>query len=395
MDILSKEEIEQLAEKQLRGRITVEEQARLQQWVEDRLVGEPAARSGEDEWGETAKRLLARIKSDAGLAPAPRRIKHMPYRWAAVAAVVVATGLGAMLWPRHSDRTPVPVAVAPVPSMPDKPPGQTGAILTLASGKQLILDSAGNGTIARLGHLQLIKKGGILRYQKDQMSPATDDPGAHNTITTPRGRQFALELADGTKVWLNAASSITYPTVFTDNERRVQIKGEAYFEIAAEVDRPFVVIAAGSRIEVLGTDFDVMAYPDEKEVKTTLLEGAVKVIHAGTEVVMHPGEQARFIPQTGGIAVDKIDADQMIQWVSGKLSLNDLDVRTIMRKISRWYDVEVRFEGPVSDERFWGVINREANLSDVLAAMRANGIYARLEGNTVVVTADKPNDLNN
>jgi ferric-dicitrate binding protein FerR (iron transport regulator) len=238
----------------------------------------------------------------------------------------------------------------------------------------------------------LVKQNGLLIYEpavsgafrrkKGDMGPV-----AYNTLTTPRGRQFQVVLSDGSKVWLNAASSITYPTAFTGTKREVSITGEAYFEIKNDARHPFIVAAEDEKITVLGTHFNVMAYPDEGQMKTTLVEGSVRISRGTEKVVITPGQQASFSPKTGHIAVMAVQTPEIIAWVSGKLSLNNLDISAIMRRLARWYNVDVEFEGPVPQGHFWGVINRNVNLSSVLSVMNANGIHAQLEGNKVIVSS--------
>jgi hypothetical protein len=341
-------------------------------------------------------RLLERIKKDAGigdLLPEKRISYFWRYRWVAAAGIflLIFGGLSYLLsFRKEISSAGMPHRVA----IQDIPPGHNGAILTLANGNKIVLDSADNGKIAVQGDHCIIKKKGQLAYEKViEKTPSKDAVNAdkkviYNTIATPRGRQFSIVLSDGSKVWLNAASSITYPTAFTGKERKVSITGEIYFEIARDSRHPFMVAAGAAEITVLGTHFDVMAYPDEKLLKTTLLEGSVKVSHGDQQVIITSGQQASFSPQADHINVTTVNTGQAVAWVEGKLSLNDLGIAAIMRRVSRWYNVDVEFEGPVPQGHYWGMINRDVSLSDILSVMRASGIEANLKGNKVIVSSD-------
>lgn len=393
MQSLTREEIEALAEKKLRGTLTVEEEILLNQWL---------AREGDEKQFLHADeqvlrdRLLKRIQQEAGIAGHPfRRVKHglvsARYRWIRVAALFVLTigGVSCFLFFKKS-RTNPEMTVSKIVEKQDVAPGHNGAILTLANGHKIVLDSADNGRIALQGNRRLIKKNGQLVYENSAENPATVAPEKrvnYNTVTTPRGRKFEIVLSDGSKVWLNAASSITYPTAFTDKERKVSITGEVYFEIAKDTRHPFVVSVGGSSITVLGTHFNVMAYKEEKQIKTTLLEGAVRVSNGSRQVVIKPGEQASFSLQSDHINVATVDTRPAVAWTEGKLSMDNLGIEAIMRKVSRWYDVDIKFEGPLPQEHFWGVINRNVNLSDMLKVMKASGIEANLHGRQLIVSS--------
>lgn len=391
MASLRLDKITLLAEKKLSGVITPEEQKLLDEWL-NQEPGEQVMWNSEDV-DETAlrERLLSRIKEDANIpgdADAMGRIGVLRrYRWMA-AAVLLLFMTTAYFLSQRRQRAPAAIAQQDNP-VQQILPGHSGAILTLANGQRIVLDSAANGTIAIQGAGRLVKHNGELSYEKrDQAGrrPYAHGRVAFNTLTIPRGRKFRIILADGTQVWLNAASSITYPTAFTGGNRSVTVTGEAYFEVAKDAGHPFIVSVGSARITVLGTDFNVMAYPDEKLVKATLLEGSIKVSRADKQVIIAPGQQASFAAASGDIQVKEVQADQAIAWVHGKLSLNNLGVEEIMRQISRWYDVDVEFTGPPSTARFWGLINRDVNLSEMLKVMRANGIDAHLQGRKVIVS---------
>jgi transmembrane sensor len=281
--------------------------------------------------------------------------------WAAAAAAVV-TGL--LLTYTHK-----PIrnkAIAPI-AIVKHPPAGNRAMLTLADGTQIPLDSASNGALATQGNVQIVKlSNGQLAYRGSSTPGSTVQ---YNTLTTPRGGQYQVVLPDGTRVWLNSASSLVYPATFTGNDRTVRLNGEAYFEVAADANRPFKVKVNEMEVQVLGTSFDVMAYSDEQTVNTTLVSGAVKV--AGK--LLKPGQQALLNPVSQQMAVQETDIDRVIAWKNGRFIFNDTDLPTILREISRWYDVQIIYKTTPGNEKYGGGISRRIDLSNVLQVLEASG----------------------
>jgi len=330
------------------------------------------------------KHIDAILEADKGVAP--RRIPFLKrYRWAAAAILILLAG-GIYLWQAPAKKP----AVAVVQN--DVAPGGNKATLTLAGGRRIILDSAANGSIAQQGNVNIVKlNNGQLVYNLHGKAGEI----WMNTMTTPVGGQYQLTLPDGTKVWLNAASSITYPSAFTGAERKVSINGEVYFEVAKDKAKPFKVnVNDESEIEVLGTGFNVNAYADETAARTTLLEGSVKISgHAGgrlEQVVIKPGQQAVAqhpgfkMPQQISVVGDT-DVEQAVAWKNGRFNFNGADLHTVMRQLSRWYGITVRYEGNVPDEIFQGELTRDLNLSQVLRILGKMEIKFRIEGKTLVV----------
>jgi len=267
----------------------------------------------------------------------------------------------------------------------DVAPGTNKAILTLGNGQKIVLDSAATGELARQGQVKIIKvDSGALRY----LSPAASNAEtiSYNTLSAPRGGQYQLTLPDGSRVWLNAASSIHYPTAFTGDERRVEITGEVYFEVAKNPSKPFRVAFRGGETEVLGTHFNINAYDDEPEIKTTLLEGSIRVDSKGKEgLVIKPGEQAILADNKIKLLTD-VDMDKVMAWKQGRFVFSGDDLRYIMRQIGRWYNVEVSYEGIVPDMHFSGIVNRSNKVSAVLTMLESTGnIRFRIEGNKIIV----------
>jgi ferric-dicitrate binding protein FerR (iron transport regulator) len=195
-------------------------------------------------------------------------------------------------------------------------------------------------------------------------------------------------LPDGSKVWLNAASSIRYPTAFAGNERRVEITGEAYFEVTKNPEKPFIVVTDQASVTVLGTHFNVMAYPEESSVQTTLLEGLVKVTGNNTQQtnIINPGQEVLVNRASGKIQVGKADTTSAVAWLRGQLSMENVDIQSLMRQVSRWYDVDVSFEGRMPDKKFFGMIDRNVFLSNILSVLEANGFQTKLSGNKIIVS---------
>jgi len=263
-------------------------------------------------------------------------------------------------------------------------PGGNKAILTLADGSQITLDSATNGAIAHQGNVQVIKlNNGQLAYKTDKNG---NNEAHYNSLITPRGGQFMIILPDGSKVWLNAATSLRYPTAFTGNTREVQLTGEAYFEIAANAKMPFIVKVNNMEVKVLGTHFNVMGYPDENSIQTTLLEGAVQVQHNTAAVRLHPGQQAYL--QGANMTVRKdIDVEEIVAWKNGYFHFNHESLPGVMRQLSRWYDVEVIYEGPIPDRDFGGKIERNNSLNDVLKILELSNVHYKIKERKIIITS--------
>ncbi|WP_143306453.1 FecR family protein [Chitinophaga vietnamensis] len=274
-------------------------------------------------------------------------------------------------------------ARAPQPTVFDAPPGKNGAILTLANGRQVQLDSMDAALPTRQGQATLQKTSGQLSYQ--QQGDLVTEATVYNTVSTPRGRQFKLALADGTQVWLNAGSKIRFPTGFTTKERKVELSGEAYFEVAQNPAAPFIVQLHGSKITVLGTHFNIADYEDENNTNTTLLTGAVKLQTGNQAVVLSPGTQATIDKSSGTLSTKTVDTEPVIAWTKDKLILSNEDFAGLMRSISRWYDVDIVYAGKVPALRIGGSLHRNVNLSVVLGFLEENGVHYQASGKTVTI----------
>lgn len=261
-------------------------------------------------------------------------------------------------------------------------PGQNGAILTLADGTQIELDSVANGVIAHEEGTNLELKDGKLVYSSSETDIQAEEL-RYNVLTTPRGRQFNLILPDGSQVWLNAASSIRYPLRFGKNNRIVEIKGEAYFEITPDKTKPFLVHRDGVEVEVLGTHFNVNSYADEEDIKVTLIEGSVKVKSSGGFIVLKPGQQARI--SENQMVILENQAESALAWKKGLFYFDKANIQAVMRQLEKWYNVEIEYEGAISKREFQGEIQRELNLSEVLDVLRRTDVNFRVEGRKLIV----------
>lgn len=272
----------------------------------------------------------------------------------------------------------------------DVSPGGNNAMLILSDGQQIELNKLQVGNITEDGG-SIIKKAadGQLAY----LSTAHNKKfNGLNTVKTPKGGQYQVVLPDGSKVWLNAASSITYPSAFSDSERHVSLKGEGYFEITTILKNdkkvPFVVETAKQKIEVLGTRFNVNAYDDEKGIKTTLIEGKVKVVTENETVILKPNQEFSLAPE--GISTKKVDTDPVIDWKNGDFIFAEEDIKSIMRKIGRWYNVDLAYETEIPDENLSGQISRNKNLSEVLRMLELSGnIKFNIQNDTIYISKRK------
>ncbi|WP_316818604.1 FecR domain-containing protein [Pedobacter nyackensis] len=269
----------------------------------------------------------------------------------------------------------------------DIKPGGNKAFLTLADGSKISLTDAINGEVAKQAGISITKtKDGQLIYNVVGKSGNKRDANLFNTIETPRAGQYQIKLPDGTQVWLNASSSLRYPAVFTGHERTVELKGEGYFEVAKDPDRPFKVKSGMQELQVLGTHFNVNAYADEAIIKTTLLEGSVRIngTVAGKDIVLKPGQQS--LMSYNGLKIGAADIEESVAWKNGYFKFNDENIERILKKVSRWYDVDIQYEGKMTDKIFNGKVSRYSNVSEVLHILQLTGaIEFKIEGRRIIV----------
>ena len=348
---------------------------------------QPKAAYHPEEWEPVMRAILhgqAAVEEERGnlssVQPAGQVRILQKWWYAAAALLIIAAGAALIIMMnRKQDQQP---AVAGTGVQQDIAPGRSQAVLTLADGRKIILDSAANGLLAQQGNASVVKlDGGQLLYKTEgNAAPET----LFNTMTTPKGGQYKLLLPDGTAVWLNAASSITYPAAFSGARRLVTITGEAYFEVTKDASKPFLVRTGATEVEVLGTHFNINSYDDEPGIATTLLEGRVRVTDGSNQHMLKPGQQARVQQQSIRV-VNDVDVDQVVAWKNGFFQFDRSDIRTVMRQLSRWYDVEVVYEGEIPRDRFGGRLPRGARLSEVLRALEQTQVHFRIEGKKIIV----------
>ncbi|GAA4339810.1 FecR family protein [Flaviaesturariibacter amylovorans] len=366
----------------LRGTLTTSEHNELDAWV---VASEENTRLFEqltdESTIEAGLRWQERLNEDAALEKVKGRIAPKPTRplWLfALAACVLLFGIGLFLFTRTAS-APSPVALSGTPGTP----GRDQAVLTLAGGRTIILDAAANGTVASEGGIDVNKgAAGELLYQ------GTTAETLWHTVSIPRGGQYRLQLSDGSRIWVNAQSKLRFPASFADGERTVELEGEAYFEVAKDARRPFLVavrVGAGTiqTVEVLGTHFNINGYGDEGGVRTTLLEGSVRVREGPHSVVLKPGEEASG---EGNLKVRAGDPVAATAWKDGLFRFRGASIQTIAAQLGRWYDLEVEVRGDIPDH-FTATIDRKEPLQDLLKVLEdTRQVRFRLEGNKLIIT---------
>ena len=397
-----------LIAKYLKRELSDQEQSELEAWVAQsdhnralftRLTEEATLRNELEQFGLSDKtEAWERVAAESGYTT-PKRNSYIGtrlIRYVAAAVLLIVSGL--LIYSFLYTQPVNPVAS----QQTDLAPGTNKAVLTLADASEIILDDVADGQIARQADVVITKTAtGQLLYGASAVTstePTTAQTG-YNTITTPRGGKFRITLPDGSKVWLNAASSLRYPTKFSGHERTVTLTGEAYFEIrplknGLKQTVPFQVLSAGQVVEVLGTHFNINSYSDENSVKTTLLEGKVKVTKASpgraessSVLILKPGEQAQLstnnTPKLN--LVTGADVEEAVAWKNGQFQFKNTDLPTIMRQIARWYDVEVDFQGKLPDTKFRGKISRDVPLSQIFQILQLSGVNFKIDGRKITV----------
>lgn len=389
-------------ERYAQGRLTAEEQQTLADLLRDPANREAIHQILDQDWHQWEKtgldfsEELARIEGGVAAAIGAERIlttKTRPrvhflsrgyFKYAA--AILIICGIGAYFYTTRNKKED-PAVSQTRPKAEDKLPGSNKALLTLSDGTTIVLDSAANGAIAQQGNAAIVKlANGAIRYDVKGLPQGRV---MMNTMVTPRGGQYQLVLPDGTKVWLNAASSITYPAAFAGKNRAIKITGEGYLQVATDKSRPFIVDVDGrSTVEVLGTGFDINAYADEGEIRTTLVEGRVRVLQKGPSdhsVTLEPGQQALAAGRNALTVVKNADINQVLAWKNGIFIFQNSDLRNVMKQLERWYDVDVKYEGKLPKFEFSGEMDRGVMLSAVLRFLSDYGVKTRLENKTLIV----------
>lgn len=352
--------------------------------------------NGPEFTNEQSAEVLNRIKSDPRFANVPvmpygneaKVIKFYQKSWLKIAvALLVFFTAGVLIINRknklvktnnHAVANQKPALILP---------GGKKAILTMGNGKTIVLGNVANGLLAKTGGISVLKtNSGQIVYDASGRNTIADKNVTYNTLSTPKGGEYQVVLPDGTKVWLNAASSITYPTVFVGNERRVKLTGEAYFEVAKNKAKPFYVSMNNVQVRVLGTHFNIAAYGDDDQITTTLLEGAVQVTKNKALSLLKPGQQAVIANNSDKIAVSEANIDDAMAWKKGYFIFNDDNITGIMKKVSRWYDVDVQFQGNFDDQNFGGTFHRSKSITELLEYLEKIGkVHFTITGRRITV----------
>lgn len=331
--------------------------------------------------------LLAQIKMRIK-SKAKRSRFDLKRRIAAIAAVItlfVGIGICTYVFNNNQQRAIYP-STAKL-ALKDVLPGSDKAVLFLSDGSKVDLCRFPIGNVTVDGHSRVTKvESGMLSYSTNNTTPTQKT--TYNKLVTPIGGQYRIVLPDGTHAWLNASSSIKYPTVFSAKVRRVEVEGEVYFEVKHMSTTPFIVMAKGVQIKVLGTHFDVNTYADDDLIKTTLLKGAVVVRKSDFRKTLVPGQQASVREGENGITVQNVDAEAVISWTKGYLNLQTGNIKVFMAQLARWYNIEIIYKGQIPDCHLAGLINRNTPLSDIMVVLQAAGIDANYKDNTLIISSD-------
>jgi transmembrane sensor len=365
---------DELIKKYLSNTCTPEERAMVESWYNSEAG---AAESKEEKFDY--EHLDSEIW--ASISKADQHPKRTNWRLiAATAACIVLCGLFYYYPMQKNDARNTSVAAA-TPLLPGSNKAELlledGSVLTLSDGKAGLVTQQNGVVVSRL-------ENGRLHYES--ASPTSGSKISFNILRTPRGGQYQIDLPDGTRAWLNAASSLKFPTVFSEDERIVEITGEVYFEVAVNKRKPFKVKSTAQTVEVLGTHFNVNAYPDEASTRTTLLEGSVKVTTEGHSVVIRPGEQSMVNDSSHKINIYQADVEEDMAWKQGYFQFNNEDIKSIMRKLSRWYDIEVLYSKDFVNQQFSGSVSRFEGAAKVLKMLEFTGtVQFKIEGRRVTV----------
>jgi transmembrane sensor len=373
----SQEEIDELLDYFSVGNNEAALKAEIDQYLSQAYMDSPEL---EQITNEVYDNIQARIKEKKSVRK--RIFQLVPLKWVAAASIILCLSVGSYFL---LHKIPTPQIVQN--KTHDILPGGNKAILILGNGKQIILTDAKNGILADLGNVAIHKTADgevVYNSAKNKMADVIE----YNTLTTPRGGQYHLTLADGTDVWLNAASSIKYPTTFAGKTRQVEITGEAYFEVAHNASKPFLVASNGQTIEVLGTHFNVNSYTNETTIKTTLLEGSVKVSNGIATTVLKPGQQSRINIGSNNqkiSVINGIDTEEAVAWKNGFFHYDNIELKDLMRQISRWYDIEVVYQGQVANHEYLMDLKMKTNLSNLLKILEQGGIHFKIEDRKLIV----------
>lgn len=367
--------IKELTHQWATGAISQEEQLRLDEWYASFNDEETILQDSTTDREHFKNRMFNEIQAEIGI----KTIKHRRIFWNYAAASLIFILAGIFLITKYRKPTVVEAQITP---------GSYKAVLVLENGRRVDLTGVKNESIEQHGNTVVKKSNGQLVYEKKQGVPVPESGNSYNEIFIPRGGHFMVILADGSKVYLNAASSLKYPTVFNRPQREVILSGEAYFEVAHNSHKPFIVVSGGQEVRVLGTHFNINAYRDENVVKTTLLEGSVSITKNLERSILKPGQQAITTIGTNRVTIATVDTEDEIAWKNDYFTFNNERLESVMRKVSRWYNVDIEYTpGQHINENYWGSINRYSDVNKVLNMLEVTGdVRFRIKGNKIIVS---------
>lgn len=371
-----KKDVKEVLDKISSGNYNPEEEAIAKLWLHQLHQNDEAGLS-EKELHEVSDQMWLSLERNKKQ-PSNHKYRKSVVYMAAAASLALIVGVGLYF----NQQQPLSKPIQSGAYTNDIPAGSNKAYLTLANGKKLVLTNSANGKLAEEAGIKITKTadGQLVYTVADQGKKGI---AGYNRIETPRGGQYQLNLPDGTKIWLNSASSLKYPVSFAAlKERRVELSGEAYFEVAKDKIHPFIVKSGRQQVQVLGTHFDVNAYPDEQLIKTTLLEGSVKL---NEQVILKPGEQSSLTGEK--FSVKQVNVNDAIDWKNGEFVFTNESLTSILKKVSRWYDVEIKYvHTPVSVPTFTGSVSRSENISGVLKMLEeTSNVRFSIEGRLINV----------
>ncbi len=372
-----------LLKKYNQGNCTAEEKALVERWYLSESSKQTLSEDqDQDDFAAEKIQMWYEISEMSGIENKSKISRIILWGTSIAAAVLITISVGSNFFNTNETKL---VLKETRPGVYDKNPGGNKAVLTLADGTKIILDDAVNGTIAKQGGINISKAAdGSIIYDMPEMAGNNSETALFNKIETPKGGKYQIILPDGSKVWLNSVSSLRFPAIFNGSERNVELTGEAFFEVAKNINKPFIVKTNDMNVFVTGTQFNVMAYSDENYSATTLVEGSVHVSNLNSNIVLKPGEQV--ISNEGAKLSKSIaDVEQNIAWKNGLFQFNDSDMRTVMNQISRWYDVSIEYKGAVPEKHFGGYISRDSKLSQVLKMLELSGVKFKIEEKKIIV----------
>jgi transmembrane sensor len=374
-----------LLDKSIDGKATDSEQNLLEEYYK-RLDASSNMELSDQEETELHRVMLYHIQTGIGntVKVAVLTPKWTFRLWYAAASIMLMVSIGGYYY-FNNTKPEVKIARSAVQST--IAPGSNKAVLKLSNGKEIVLTGATNGVLASQGQTKVIKKStGELMYDAPEPAITSQLKITYNTITIPRGGQFQVVLPDGSKVFLNAASSLTYPTAFTGSSRNVELTGEAYFEVAKNKAMPFIVKSNGINVQVLGTHFDISAYQDDQMISTTLLEGSVRLNKGTATALLIPGQQGIITKESDAFIVQQANIEQVMAWTNGYFVFKDYNIKEVMKIVSRWYDIDVEYQGNVQAKKFGGTTSRYKDIRELLNYMKiTGGINYKIEGRRVIL----------